>query len=676
MKFIIVFSSCFFLSTLFCFGQYQITGTISDADTNQPLEFANVFLANTTLGINTDENGNFLLENISEGNYDLVVSYIGYEDSVQKLVISKWMTALKPNTVNLQTVEVKSVTGKKRKRYLKKFKNALLGNTFNATKTKIVNPQVIDIQFNKGELIATANDLIIIDNKALGYRLKFLLEKFSLKGEQVTYAGKPLFEKLQPQDSNEKKMWESNRLKTYLGSARHFYEALVNDKLKEEGFAIYIAKLKANRAFHALGETKSKSILIPHSNKKDFYLKFAEFLQVVYLKEKKESTNGQLGNIVSGLGHPAEKEMISQSKNDVKEADQYKTSYLFLRKSRLKINANGRLQEPELMIEYGDWSNERLADLLPNDYFPKPVRKKDGEEKKMDKKKPPKKKGFVLSNLKIPKKEIKNGGPPKDGIPSIDFPKFISSGNVDFLKNNDRILGLNFNGIAKAYPIKILDRHEIVNDDFQGKPVAMTYCPLCGSGVAIESTINGSPRTFGVSGLLYNSDVLLYDRETESLWSQIMGQAISGKESGTDLIFLPTENTTWGAWKKQFPNSLVLSTETGFNIDYDKIAYEGYSQSQKLLFPVSHSDNQLKNKDQIIGIEIDGQFKAYPFKKIKKKELPIKDTVNGKALLIHFDKKNKSARITDERGEVLSAISMYWFAWVAFHPETEVFNDE
>ena len=667
-------------------GQYQINGFVKDATSSEKLTYANVFLANTIIGTTTDENGNFLLEKIPEGTHDLIVSYVGYEDYQQKIVANKWMTKkenqilLKPLSVDLGAVEVKTFTGKKRLRYLKKFENALLGNTMNASKTKIINPQIIDVQLNKGELLATASDLILVENKALGYRLKFLLEKFILKGKTVTYSGKPLFEELEPQNATEKKNWERNRLATYLGSSRHFYEALVRDELDQEGFKIYIAKLKANKDFYALGETKRQAILLPQPNQKDYFLKLTEFLQVVYLNEKKASNNRRLGDLASGLGHPAEKDFIDQSKNDVKEADNFKTSYLFSRKSRLKIAANGRLQEPELMIEYGDWSNERIADLLPYDYFPKSVRKQDGEKKNRESKKSekntPKKKGFLLTDLQIPLSEIKNGGPPKDGIPSIDTPKFVSSNEADFLKKEDRVLGLNFNGISKAYPIKILDRHEIVNDEFKGEAIAMTYCPLCGSGVAIQSTINKEVRTFGVSGLLYNSDVLLYDRESESLWSQIMGKAISGKESGSELVFLPTENTTWGEWQKRFPNSLVLSPETGFNIDYSEIAYSGYSQSQKLIFPVAHSNKKLKNKDQIIGIEVNGKFKAYPFKKIKKEDQPIKDTFNGKALLIHFNKKNKSARITNERGEVLPAISMYWFAWVAFHPSTELYNDE
>ena len=130
-------------------------------------------------------------------------------------------------------------------------------------------------------------------------------------------------------------------------------------------------------------------------------------------------------------------------------------------------------------------------------------------------------KGFDLSNASIPVDEIKDGGPPKDGIPAIDQPEFKKASAVQ-LDEQTRVMGVKVNEVAKAYPVPIMNYHEIVNDMFAGRPVVVTYCPLCGSGIAFDAAIDGERKTFGVSGLLYNSDVLLYDRQTESLWSQIM----------------------------------------------------------------------------------------------------------------------------------------------------------
>ena len=135
--------------------------------------------------------------------------------------------------------------------------------------------------------------------------------------------------------------------------------------------------------------------------------------------------------------------------------------------------------------------------------------------------------GFDTSRHSIPVDDIYDGGPGKDGIPAILHPKFISAEEADqtFLKKSDRILGIVQNGQAKAYPIKILNWHEIVNDRIGGASIVVTYCPLCGTGMVFDTKVNGRELTFGVSGLLYQSDMLLYDHQTESLWSQIKSEA-------------------------------------------------------------------------------------------------------------------------------------------------------
>ena len=143
--------------------------------------------------------------------------------------------------------------------------------------------------------------------------------------------------------------------------------------------------------------------------------------------------------------------------------------------------------------------------------------------------------GWDYSKHSIPLKDIQSGGPPKDGIPAIDDPQFVSAAIADrtFLKNSDRVLTLVLGGKKKAYPIKILNWHEIVNDKLAGRSVVVTFCPLCGTGMVFSRNIAGREMDFGVSGLLYQSDVLLYDRQTESLWSQIKMQAVTGSMTGT-----------------------------------------------------------------------------------------------------------------------------------------------
>lgn len=273
----------------------------------------------------------------------------------------------------------------------------------------------------------------------------------------------------------------------------------------------------------------------------------------------------------------------------------------------------------------------------------------------------------------VPYDEIHSGGPPKDGIPAIDKPKFLNSVNTE-IKYDDKVLGLDYNGIAKAYPISVLNWHEIVNDRYGNEPVVITYCPLCGSGAAFLARVKDRDVTFGVSGLLYNSDVLLYDRQTESLWSQLMKQAVTGPMRGTELKLLPMIYTVWGKWIDTHPDSVVLSRATGFRRDYDRDPYAGYENSEGIWFPVKKRDNRFHPKEQLLGLEIDGKFKAYPFSELSKNKGDIKEQFGGQEIVVRYDKKNRVAEIHDTSGATLPAIRTFWFAWYAFHPDTAVYR--
>ncbi len=186
------------------------------------------------------------------------------------------------------------------------------------------------------------------------------------------------------------------------------------------------------------------------------------------------------------------------------------------------------------------------------------------------------KNGFDTSDSLVPNNEILKGGPPRDGIPAIHKPRFLPADEVSFLAPQDRVLGISMGGVAKAYPVRILNWHEIVNDRIGEDVFVITFCPLCGTGMAFSSLIEGRHLRFGVSGLLYNSDVLLYDLETESLWSQIMGTAVTGAMRGTHLTHLPLLHTTWKKWQELHPDSQVLTEDTGFVRDYGRNPYAGY----------------------------------------------------------------------------------------------------
>ncbi len=281
---------------------------------------------------------------------------------------------------------------------------------------------------------------------------------------------------------------------------------------------------------------------------------------------------------------------------------------------------------------------------------------------------------FDINNSSIPSNEIHQGGPPRDGIPSIDQPVFVSANQAGYLKEQDRVLGLHRNGISKAYPISIMNWHEIVNDEIGGEAAVVTYCPLCGTGVAFSAHAGGKQLNFGVSGLLYNSDVLLYDRETESLWSQLLTRAVSGPMKDTSLKLISLQHTTWADWLKRHPQTLLLSTDTGYSRDYKRDPYAGYEDSNGIYFPVSHQDPRYHPKERVLGIEVNGQFKAYPFAELSQTDGLVHDQFNGKALSIHYDKDSHSARINDADGKPLPGITSFWFAWLAFHPDTAVFK--
>ncbi len=193
--------------------------------------------------------------------------------------------------------------------------------------------------------------------------------------------------------------------------------------------------------------------------------------------------------------------------------------------------------------------------------------------------------GFDLKDSLIPGEQIHFGGPPKDGIPAIDHPKFTPGEFAAFLRDDDAVLGIARSGIARAYPVRILNWHEVVNDRFEDEAVVITFCPLCGTGVAFNARIEGRVLNFGVSGLLYNSDVLLYDRQTQSLWSQLLGQAISGPMKGHHLKMLPLSHTTWADWRKSHPATEVLSANTGMQRPYERDPYAGYERSEEIMFP-------------------------------------------------------------------------------------------
>ncbi len=310
----------------------------------------------------------------------------------------------------------------------------------------------------------------------------------------------------------------------------------------------------------------------------------------------------------------------------------------------------------------------------------------------------------------IPLEKIKSGGPPKDGIPSIDTPEFTEASQEYHVSDSDTVLGLEINGDVRAYPLSILVWHEIVNDNVGGVPVAVTYCPLCFTNQVFERVIDGQEVEFGTSGKLYNSNLVMYDRLTNSYWSQALGKAIVGELTGYELSTIPFDVIRWGDWKSLHPDSVVLTTNTGHIRAYGVDPYGNYYTETRILFPVENTDDRMHPKEIILGFNDGDVYKAYKQQDVESAVIindqinnnPIflvslypenarafERTVDGKVLEFFFKDESIIDKETNSEwnydgvaisgalvGTELNRIPFnpgFWFEWIAFHPDTDVY---
>ena len=220
---------------------------------------------------------------------------------------------------------------------------------------------------------------------------------------------------------------------------------------------------------------------------------------------------------------------------------------------------------------------------------------------------------YLNGNWLIPSNEVFNGGPGKDGIPALQNPEFEKRNDIAYLNDEDLILGLVVGSEARAYPHKILDWHEIINDEIQGRDIVISYCPLTGTGIGWDQSFHGKSSTFGVSGLLYNSNLLPYDRETDSYWSQIRLDCVKGSRKGEKIETIQLIETTWKTWSSMFPETRVVTTNTGYSRNYSRYPYGNYKTSEDLIFPISKDDNRLHPKEVVHGVIINDKATVYRY---------------------------------------------------------------
>jgi hypothetical protein len=292
-----------------------------------------------------------------------------------------------------------------------------------------------------------------------------------------------------------------------------------------------------------------------------------------------------------------------------------------------------------------------------------------------------------FSRHSVPFGEIRSGGPGKDGIPAIDHPHFAPAARVDFLRPREPVIELTVNGETRGYPLQILTWHEIANDDIGGVPVAVTFCPLCNTAIAFDRRVGPRTLDFGVSGNLRNSDLIMYDRRTESWWQQFGGEAVVGRYTGTRLRALPARIVGWADFRRRHRDSLVLTRQTGFDRPYGQNPYIGYDDiSKPPFFPAAHADDRrLAPKERVVFVERGGEAVAVPLSTLERRRR-VAVNVGGHALVVRFagrvasaldqdiiasGRDVGSARVT-EHGKPVAFDEPFWFSVAAFRPHVRV----
>ncbi len=237
----------------------------------------------------------------------------------------------------------------------------------------------------------------------------------------------------------------------------------------------------------------------------------------------------------------------------------------------------------------------------------------------------------------IPQTEVFDGGPGKDGIPALSNPNFVTVEVADeYMTDEDLIIGVKVGNEIRGYTHPVLDWHEIINDELGDEKFALTYCPLTGTGIRWNRVLDGEETTFGVSGLLYNTNLIPYDRATDSNWSQMRNDCVNGEFRGDKAELQPIVELDWKTWKLMFPDALVTSTVTGHSRNYGSYPYGNYRTNHDyLIFPISPDDDRLDRKERVLGIEIGGDVRVYRFSSFELSEIRVvQDIFKGENVVV------------------------------------------
>ncbi len=346
---IVVLMSLSFIDNLKAQSRFKNTiyGQVTDAKTGEPLFNVNVFLANTTRGAATDKEGYYLIKNIPPGAYDLIFSMMGYElEIVQVQFIEtkslKIDMKLRPWILPGKEIEVIASIPREWKKNLKRFISAFLGESENAKKCKIINPEVLDFQVDgkARKFTAFTDSILVIENRSLGYRLHIILDAFRISKDSLIYSTYPRYEELVPRTEKELDSWKKIRQKTYHGSFRHFLSALARDVVEQEKFVLF--------AMDGRRIDSQKLNMLPDTSLALKWLYLAEPIEVVY----------------KGLSHSGEGKYIEKFRTRLP------SSYIHLTRGYALIDTFGNVLTKFAFVHSGYWYNQRIADMLPFDYMP------------------------------------------------------------------------------------------------------------------------------------------------------------------------------------------------------------------------------------------------------------------------------------------------------------------
>ncbi|MCY4481338.1 MAG: DUF3179 domain-containing protein [Spirochaetaceae bacterium] len=329
----------------------------------------------------------------------------------------------------------------------------------------------------------------------------------------------------------------------------------------------------------------------------------------------------------------------------------------------------------------------------------------------------------------VPYSDVLSGGPPKDGIPSIDNPQFVSVADADgWLGELEPVVLVEAGGTAKAYPLQVLTWHEIVNDEVGGVPISVTFCPLCNTAIGFQREFDGQVLDFGTTGRLRYSNLIMYDRQTETWWQQATGAGIAGKYAGSQLGFYPANIVSWQDFRERYPDADVLSRDTGYSRSYGRNPYAGYDNinNRPFLYRGPRTPEELPPMARVLTVDLPEEAVAYPYETLETARV-INDTVAQTPITLFWQPGTASALDSGSiaagrdvgtgasfsrslNGEVLDfewldgairdrqtastwsllgeatagplegskleavvSINHFWFSWAAFRPETRIY---